>query len=57
MGETDEEMKADIAFMEARGMAAIEELRKLLGQFRHRTHSGLLGQEFLMTCKAGRNAA
>jgi hypothetical protein len=26
----------------------------MLGQFRHRSYSGLRGQEFLMTCKDGR---
>jgi hypothetical protein len=49
VGETDEEFRADVEFMEARGEKVLEELRKLLGQFRHRSYSGLWGQEFLMT--------
>jgi hypothetical protein len=35
--------------MEARAEKVLEELRRLLGQFRHRSYSGLRGQEFLMT--------
>ena len=53
IGETDEEFRADVEFMEARAEKVLEELRRLLGQFRHRSYSGLRGQEFLMTCKDG----
>ena len=54
IGETDEEFRADVEFMEARAEKVLEELRRLLGQFRHRSYSGLRGQEFLMICKDGR---
>ena len=52
IGETDEEFRADVEFMEARAEKVLEELRRLLGQFRHRSYSGLRGQEFLMIYSA-----